>query len=269
MGNSKYRVGTVIRDGRALGVYRDPETGLEYATRRLLQMAIRRRNTTLLIEFERMVADRTLGQDPWERLPMESEVMFARFREYLTMVRDLNLGPRPANGAPMQTRSTARLAEKLGLQPRATSNHALRFHWALRAKCWDREMERQIDEEFREEKKNAARKQARLGSKLQEAALRGAENIIATGCVDMTPNDVARFADVGVKIERLAHDKSTSNEAQSTRTVFVYEGGRPKWADADSDVKAEHQVVDGDAPAGNQTPGTLVRQLEAVTDARD
>lgn len=232
-----------------LRTYRDPLTGEEHPTRRALRIEQKKRDARTMTDFEAMVRERTLTQDPWSRLPTETEIQFARFRTYLTM--NTKIG---RDGVPRQ-RSIRDLSETLKLSYRAIQTHASRYYWALRAQCWDRELERQLDEEFKQQKRESVRRQAKLGAKLQALAERGASNMLATGGADLTASDVVRLADVGVKIERLAHDKSTSNEAQSTRTVFVYEGQRPKWADAGEDVVARHQL---ERPA---EPPTLRDQL--------
>lgn len=223
-------------------VFIDPATGTEYPTRALMRTAIRKRHSLMLTDFERLVNEKCLGQDPWERLPQESELAYSRFREYLTMQPKAVILRQNTRVAQSGSRSIRRLADKLALNPDNLAKHAARFHWKLRADCWDRELDRQEDEAFKEERRVAGRNQARLGQKLQRAADFGAD-ILLTGAVEMSASDVARLADVGVKVERLSMEKSTSNESSITR--FVYEGPKPKWAEADIEVVQIQQSSTG------------------------
>lgn len=205
----------------------DPETGQEYPLRRQMERVRRNRHAQMLVSFTRLVADRTLGQDPWEKLPMETPLQFSRFRAYC------QLGPR---------RTLAQVARQHGVGEDGVRKMSAHLHWPLRAECWDREQDRLEDLAFKQEKLQATRRQARLGMKLQALATRGAENHLATGALDLSPADVARIADVGVKIERLAHDKSTSNEARQGEIRLVWDGPTPKWAGHDQEVVVAHQV---------------------------
>lgn len=206
-------------------VHVDPHTGKEYLSPSLMKRDQRLRKTLILNNFAQMVAEDTLGQSAWERLPGEDEAQYHRFRTYLSQAT------RP--------RSLPKLCEALCCPLTNTKATYKKWHWALRSQLWDREMDRQADEAFAEQKRIAGRRQAKLGARLQEAADRGL-NVLLTGAIDMTPNDVVRLADAGVRIERLAHDKSTTNEAKEVR--FVFEGARPKWAEHDEDVVEALQV---------------------------
>lgn len=210
----------------------DPATGISYGSPRALRQAKARRYTRMLTEFASVVADGTLGQLPWERLPMESDLQYGRFRTYLTMV-----------GTPTRTQSRKRsirhVAHTIGISPDVMADVATKYSWALRAELWDRELDRQEDEEFKRQRSISARAQAKLGARLQDAANVGLSKLL-TGAVDMSASEVAKLAETGVKIERLAMDKSTSNEATVTR--FVYEGAKPKWADASETISPTEQV---------------------------
>lgn len=214
----------------------DPETGNVYRSKREMVGAQRQRHTQMLTDFAAMVRDQTLGQDPWERLPVESDLQYDRFRQYLRQLPERK---------GQSKRSTTRLAVLLGLAHSTTAALADRYSWKLRADCWDRAIEQQEADAFIEEKRIAVRRQARLGMRLQDLALIGAENMILTNGADLTPGDVGRLADVGVKIERLAHDKSTSNDARQTETRLVWDGPAPKWASHSEEVVVQDQVEDG------------------------
>lgn len=234
----------------------DPHTGIEYASIKLMRSDQRLRHTLMLKDFARLVAEGTLGQDAWERLPIEDEAQYSRFRAYLTMGPDDGLflpSGEKVGVREWRIRSILRLANHLRCPFTTLKGMATRNHWTLRAEIWDREMARQADEAWAEEKRSAARRQARLGASLQTLAERGVERLLVqlrSGAVEVTPSDVAKLADTGVKIERLAHDKSTSNDSQSRETRFVFEGAKPKWLDHSEAVvvadQIEHTVIEGE-----------------------
>lgn len=223
--------------------YCDPHTGTVYQSRKLMVSDQRLRHTLILNEFARMVADGTLGQEAWERLPIETDVQYHRFRTYLTMgPQDGYLGEgvkRVCSNHEM--RSVERAANMLNCPFRNLQALSFRNHWVLRAQLYDRELHRQEDEAFKEEKRAATRKQARLGARLQQLAGRGIDCLLAAPG-ELSAMDVSRLADTGVKIERLAHDKSTSNDATTKEIRFVFPGAKPKWADHSEVVVEAAQV---------------------------
>lgn len=235
------RVGTALNPKPIV----DPRTGVSFRTRAEMMSARRNRVSQILNNFAQLVADSTLGQNPWDQLPSESPIQYARFRHYLMQQK-----PEAIKGS--AKRSVARAAQFAGVTERVLRSVSIKWHWTLRAECWDKEIDRQADEEFREAKRISVRRQARLGSRLQDLAMKGAENMIATGGADLDANSVAKLADVGVKIERLANGDSTANEARQTETRLVWDGPQPKWATHEVDVVAADQVE----------RGPLVRKLE-------
>lgn len=228
--------------------YTDPHTGQTYLSLKLMKSDQRLRKTLMLNDFARMVSDGTLGQEPWERLPIETDVHYHRFRTYLTMGPQDGKFDKGGTPAPPREydspRSVVRLANLLNCPWRNLKSLAARNHWNLRAELYDRELHRQEDEAFKEEKRAATRKQARLGARLQELAGRGIDCLmVAPG--ELSASDVVRLSDTGVKIERLAHDKSTSNDATTKEIRFVFPGAKPKWADHSEVVVEAAQVERG------------------------
>lgn len=228
--------------------YCDPHTGTVYQSRKLMQSDQRLRKTLMLNEFARIVADGTLGQEPWERLPIETDVQYHRFRQYLLMgPQDGFTGEGVKRVCKVQEiRSVPRIAEVLHCPAGALKVTATRNHWVLRAELYDRELHRQEDEVFKEEKRAATRKQARLGARLQHLADRGIDCLLAAPG-ELSAMEVARLADTGVKIERLAHDKSTSNDATTKEIRFVFPGAKPKWADhSEMVIEAAQVEIEGE-----------------------
>lgn len=210
----------------------DPDTGRVYPTRALALAAQRNRRAQILLQFAEMVRTNTLGQDPWERLPGETDLGYERFTHYLMQTRPENSPHR---------RTFTRTAAHFSVRPERVYEMAHKWHWALRADCWDREMEHQAQQVFVEERRASARRQARLGTRLQELALIGADNMVAVRGADLTPADVARLADTGVKIERLARGDATSHEARETETRLVWAGPPPSWAASATPVEPVSQ----------------------------
>lgn len=234
---AKRRTLICLPPSSALGrIWQDPDTGNVYETQAQLRTAIRQRHSRILHQFAEMVAEGTLGQHPWERLPVESAQQYERFRIYLTL-------PPDSKG---RGRSLDRAGAQIGVEGNSLRKLAHKFHWTLRCECWDREVVRQEDEAWMEEKRGAARRQARLGARLQNAAARGLD-LVAMGAVELSGADIVRMADVGVKLERLAHDQSTSNEASSKEVRFIFPGAKPKWADHSELVTELAQVEVQDA----------------------
>lgn len=229
------KVGTALRPKPIV----DPRTGAEYVSKAAMRGAQRNAHIAMLADFGRLVEERTLGQDPWTQLPEESPIQYERFNHYCTSQQAVN--------GKMVKRSVALTARTFGVSDGVMRKVAEKWHWSLRAQCWDREVDRVMHEEFLERKRVSVRSQADLGRRLQAVAMKGADNILLTGGADLMPGDVARLADVGVKIERLANGDSTANEARKTETRLVWEGRQPKWADKATDV-VEAIQIERDSP---------------------
>lgn len=221
-----------------VAAYTHIPTGQTFPTKAALGRFTKQHNAAILRNFERHVADQTLGQDPWEQLPGETPTQYSRFQAYLMMAKPLP-GGRRAN------RSVVALAQAADAGYSIYHKTAIALHWSLRAKSWDKEMDRQVQEEFAEERRNATRRHAQLGRKMQKLAERVVDNHILVGAVDVTPSDAAKLAQAGVTIERLANDQSTRNDAVRTETRLVWEGPTPPWMQAREEVVPVVQADDG------------------------
>jgi hypothetical protein len=111
----------------------------------------------------------------------------------------------------------------------------VRWNWKIRADLLDQDLERAEMQEHMRYKQRSARMQAKLGRALQKVALRGAEVLVSdhSRLSEMSGNEIAKLADVGVKVERLANNDPTQIEADKTVRI-VWEGPRPDWAPDDS-----------------------------------
>ncbi len=206
------------------GGWTDRRSGKVFPTRPELRAYQRGEATRVRSEFARMVAEGTLGQEAWERIPGETETQYARFVDYLHMAK-----PDPDTGRTPR-RTLAAVARKHGINPRTLDDIAEKYHWVLRAQLFDREFDRQLHEEFMEEKRLSVRRQARLGQSMQRLAMKAVGVHLAQGALDVSASDAAKLAAVGVQTERLAHDQSTRNTAEKQEIRLVWEGPAPPWA---------------------------------------
>lgn len=228
-------------------VFRDRDSGQEFGTRAELRQHRVDYAKGFHARFVERLTQGTLTTDAWDKLPGETATAYARFRAYLTMDPALAV-TNPRTGKVIRAigrRSVERVAYHLGLNPETLGKSASHWHWKIRADAWDAHLDKVADEAFREEKRTAARRQARLGAKLQTLAGRAADNLLTQGALDVDATQLAKLADIGVKIERLAHGDSTSNDAGNATTVLVWQGARPAWADKGELVVEQSQIEAG------------------------
>ena len=110
-----------------------------------------------------------------------------------------------------EARSLARLAGELTAGGRKISQNALiklstEQHWGDRARAFDEDRAARLTEALSEEVHDMDLRQVQLGKRLQGVALDSVDAVQQ----DMTPGDTARWARVGVNIERLAGGRATS-----------------------------------------------------------
>jgi hypothetical protein len=204
--------------------------GHEFESREILRVHITAYRSRVQKDLAAMVREGGLAQNAWDRLPGESPLAYSRFQAYLKSTD-------PTTGK----RSIIRTLNILGLPPttmlRGVSN---RWNWCLRAELLDQHVERLAIQKHVEFKLKSGREQARLGRRLQELSMRGASSMLADPdrVADMTGNEIAKLADVGVKIERIANNDATSIEDKNVR--IVWEGPKPDWAPDDSPALPAH-----------------------------
>jgi len=212
-------------------VYRCACHGREFETRPMLQMHIRQYHTAVRRDFAELVRTGGLGQEAWLRLPGETPLQYKRFQCYLNSV-----DPKTA------LRSVHRTAKTMGVEPRIVERGASNWHWRLRAQIWDSHIEAEEFRAFETSKRQSARRQANLGKRLQEVAMAGASKLLANEdrLDEMSGNEIAKLADVGSKVERLANSDPTAISEDRGQVKLVWEGPRPSWAPATEDQN--HQL---------------------------
>ena len=211
-------------------VYRCPCHGQAFDTRPILGMHVRQYRARLRKDFAGLVKDGNLGQDAWARLPGETAVNYNRFMVYLKMTN----------------RSLVKVASIVGRSKVMVGKTASQWSWALRAEIWDRRIEADALAQFEVEKRQSARKQARLGRKLQDVAMAGASSLLinAERLDEMSGNEIAKLADIGTKIERLANSDPTSITDDRGQVRLVWEGPKPAWAPEPRQIEATIERAD-------------------------
>ena len=152
------------------------------------------------------------GHQAWDRQPGETTLSYS----YFTVYRDL--GP--------VERTEPAVAKIIHRATSVVKAHKQRNNWKARAIAYDTWFELQLREASEVARIEMAKRQAVLGMTLQERAAEGLD------LLDMTlsnPNEVARLAAEGVKIERLARGESTEN-ILGKGVILQWEGPRPQWA---------------------------------------
>lgn len=156
------------------------------------------------------------GIDPWERQPKETDKAFAAFATY----RDL--------GA---ERSVAKLCETLGKKPiyrRVCEGWSSKWGWRIRTAAWDAYCDRREREVVLEEAEKKAREKLSVADGMWKTAAKGLlmwsryldhvqQQQQATGSVStppISPADVHRLADAGLKLSQLLEGKPTDISEQ-------------------------------------------------------
>jgi Phage terminase small subunit len=129
--------------------------------------------------------------EAWERQKGESRKAYEAFRIY----RDM--------GA---TRSLAKVAEKLGKSKTLIERWSRRDNWVERCRQYDEYMEREYLLQQIEERRKMAERHAKQAMIFQNKVL---ERLRSLNPKELSPNDLIRWFDIAVKIERLSRGEST------------------------------------------------------------
>lgn len=213
---------TYVPDPKRLGtlktVYVSPYTGQSFETRFLMVAHNKAFLRRMRMDFESLVRERTLGCNPWERLPGETPLAYRRFQTYMML----------------DQRTMGKVARIFGVNDRKVMEWAKGWHWKFRADLWDRNLEAEMVKEFEFAKRRSARNQSRLGQKLQQVAMNAAHSLLNNEerIEEMSGTEIAKLAQVGVQIERLANADPTSISEDRGQVRLVWEGPAPSWAPA-------------------------------------
>ncbi|WP_349876149.1 hypothetical protein ABIH81_18585 [Micromonospora sp. HUAS YX12] len=122
----------------------------------------------------------------WDRQRNEPEKAYG----YFALYRELG-----------RTRTVAKVAEQVNKSRDYLHKLATRWKWVQRASAWDREEDRLYAEGLAEQRRDMARRHARIASALQGKLVTRLQNLDAS---KLTPGDIARWLEVSTRVERLA-----------------------------------------------------------------
>lgn len=160
----------------------------------------------------------------WERQQGERIQHYQRFCMYRDMPYGMTVVDQGSGEKKMQPqkRSIRSLAKLLGLKAKTSiEGISARNNWVERAAAYDvyrMELERFSNEQA---VKRMHEQHAQLGVKLLNKATKG---LMVLKVNDLSAQDIARLADVGVKIERLSRGDSTENTAVSGKVTAEHTG---------------------------------------------
>ncbi|SCG15488.1 hypothetical protein GA0070610_1721 [Micromonospora echinofusca] len=123
---------------------------------------------------------------PWDRQHSEPERAYG----YFVLYRDLG-----------RTRTVAKVATEVNKSRDYLHKLATRWKWVQRAQSWDREEDRLYVEGLAEQRRDMARRHARIASALQGKIVTRLQNLDAS---KLSPGDIARWLEVATRVERLA-----------------------------------------------------------------
>lgn len=160
----------------------------------------------------------------WERQLGERIQHYQRFCMYRDMPYGMTVVDRGSGERKMQPqrRSIRGLAKLLGLKAKNSIDRiSARNNWVERAAAYDvyrMELERFSNEQAVKKMHDI---HAQLGVQLLNKATRG---LMVLKDEELSAQDIARLADVGVKIERLSRGDSTENTAVSGKVTAEHTG---------------------------------------------
>lgn len=176
-----------------------------------------------------------LPEDIWEQWPEERADQYLKFCAY----RDMAYEGRPEinatdckNCRKLQRRSLRKLAASYKLkrhQPFGVLS--VKFKWEERAEAYDKYLEKKVREVHESAILKMAENHALLGEQMVKKA---AKRILTIPEEEISAAEVARLADVGVKIERLSRGQSTEN--QSVTGTVEHEGEIKVKKEPDQDL---------------------------------
>lgn len=136
---------------------------------------------------------------PWEKQKGESRQAFEAFALY----RDM--GP---------SRSLRKVARQLSKSETLMKRWSSKWSWHKRAIAWDAELDEQVREAQEKARKEMSERHIKEAMLMQQKLVESLKNIDPS---ELTPNDIARWLDTAVKIERMARGEPTENVSQEVR----------------------------------------------------
>jgi hypothetical protein len=122
----------------------------------------------------------------WDRQEDEPEKAYG----YFVLYRDLG-----------RTRTVAKVATEVNKSRDYLHKLATRWKWVQRAQAWDREEDRLYVEGLAEQRRDMAKRHARIAGALQAKLVARLQSLDAS---KLSPADIARWLEVATRVERLA-----------------------------------------------------------------
>lgn len=159
-------------------------------------------------------AVREMPDDIWEQLPDENGNQYAQFCAYRDMAYQ--------DGRRLNKRSLRKLAKQLYLKAaKPLEQLSQKFDWVSRCEAYDLE----IDRKTREAQEAAIVKMRKDHADVAAQIVKKATKRLLTMPDDeISPADLVRLFDIGVKIERLSRGDTTSNAKISGEAKISHEG---------------------------------------------
>lgn len=132
-----------------------------------------------------------MNRDPWSRQKGESRQAFEAFCVY----RDLG-----------RIRSQEKVANELGKSAQLMSRWSSKWGWVERVAAWEEELDRQNRLAQIEDRKEMAKRHINEAMMFQQKVLERMRELKPS---ELTPNDMARWFETAVKIERLSRGETT------------------------------------------------------------
>ena len=133
--------------------------------------------------------------DPWEMLPTETTKAWAAFVAY----RDM--GP---------SRSHQKVSQLLGKTSNALVFWSTDNHWVERARAWDAHLDARHRAQMLSEVEQMTHNHATIARAMTSKA---SQRLVKIDPDDLTPDNVTRMVETGIRLERLSHGLSTDNVA--------------------------------------------------------
>lgn len=141
--------------------------------------------------------------EPWHKRPAETPMAYDAFIRYRDAGRERNV---------------VKLAEKLGKHPNQIWTWMRKYDWKERALAWDNELDEQFKTGLVAERIKAAKETIELGRTIRGKAAQALVRMIERGD-ELAPEDIPRWAELGVRLERLAlGDSSISIELKDEKS---------------------------------------------------
>lgn len=176
-------------------------------------MATKKRSTHPKVTGKKP-AEREMPDEVWEQLPGENGNQYAQFCAYRDMAYQ---DWRRAN-----KRSLRKLAKQLNLKAaKPLEQLSQKFNWVSRCEAYDLEIDRKTRETQEAEIIKMRKDHADVAAQIVRKATK---RLLTMPDDEISPADLVRLFDVGVKIERLSRGDTTSNAKISGEAKITHDG---------------------------------------------